>query len=92
LAAVLAVAEAALESAKEHAAGQRSAAMWNLGTQLGFVALALLLAAGSMMTLTRRVIRPQPRTPNRIFFVIASPVASTTAARQRCYCASPSHS
>jgi methyl-accepting chemotaxis protein len=58
LAAVLAVAEAALESAKEHAAAQRSTALWDLGMQLGFLALALLLAIGAMMTVTRRVIRP----------------------------------
>ncbi|HEX9466318.1 MAG TPA: HAMP domain-containing protein, partial [Alphaproteobacteria bacterium] len=58
LASVLAVAEGALEAAKEHAASQRGAALSQLTGELALLALALVLAVGSMMAVSRRVIRP----------------------------------
>jgi methyl-accepting chemotaxis protein len=58
LAAVVAVAEAALDAAKDHAATQQSAAAWELGTQLGLLIIALTFALGLMSTVSRRVIRP----------------------------------
>ncbi|HZO48006.1 MAG TPA: HAMP domain-containing protein, partial [Xanthobacteraceae bacterium] len=58
LATVLTVAEAALDVAKDHAANQRSAAMRSLVVQLGLLVLALGLAAGMILVVTRRVTRP----------------------------------
>jgi methyl-accepting chemotaxis protein len=55
---VLTVAEAALDAAKEHAAGKRAAAMSSLVTQLGLLVFAVLFAAGMMMLVSRRVTRP----------------------------------
>jgi methyl-accepting chemotaxis protein len=55
---VLAVAEGALEAAKEYAAAARSAARWSFGFQLALLGAALALAVGSMMAVGRRVIRP----------------------------------
>jgi methyl-accepting chemotaxis protein len=58
LATILAVAEVALDVAKEHTAMQRAAAMRTLTIQLGFLVLALGLAAGMILLVTRRVTRP----------------------------------
>ena len=58
LATVLAVAEVALDVAKDHTAGQRAAAMRSLTIQLGLLVLALGLAAGMILLVTRRVTRP----------------------------------
>jgi methyl-accepting chemotaxis protein len=58
LATLLGVAEAALDVAKEHAAQQRSRALWKLSVQLGLLTLALVFAAGTMLMVTRRVTRP----------------------------------
>ena len=58
LASVLAVAEGALEAAKEHAATQQSAALSRLTGELALLALAVLLAVGSMAAVSRRVIGP----------------------------------
>jgi len=58
LALIQGVAEAALESAKDHAKNARSAAQLNLVTQLVLLAGAIVLAVGSMMLIGRRVIRP----------------------------------
>jgi methyl-accepting chemotaxis protein len=58
LGSLLGVAEAALDGAKEYAAALRSAAQWDLVIDLTILGLALVLAVGSMMAVTRRVIRP----------------------------------
>jgi methyl-accepting chemotaxis protein len=55
---VLAVAEAALDAAKDHAAGKRAAAMSSLVTQLALLVFAVLFAGGMMMLVSRRVTRP----------------------------------
>ena len=54
----VAVAERALDEARGHAAIQHSAAQRSLIVQLGLLAGALVLALGSMMLVSRRVIRP----------------------------------
>jgi methyl-accepting chemotaxis protein len=58
LAAVLGVAEAALDSAKDHAAQQRSIATWNLAMELAFLAAAAALALGMMLLVSRWVTGP----------------------------------
>ncbi len=55
---VLAVAEAALDAAKDHAAGKRAAAMSSLVTQFALLVFAVLFAAGMMLLVSRRVTRP----------------------------------
>jgi methyl-accepting chemotaxis protein len=54
----LAVAEAALDAAKEHAAGQRASATRALGVQLGMLLAAVLLAGAMMLLVSRRVTGP----------------------------------
>jgi methyl-accepting chemotaxis protein len=58
LAAAVNVAEAALDAAKEHSAGQSSAAFHSLVLQLGLLVAAVALTFGAMTTVGRRVIRP----------------------------------
>jgi methyl-accepting chemotaxis protein len=58
LAAIVGVAEAALDAAKDHAASQRSAAEWDLAVQLALLAAALTLTLGMMRAVSRRVMRP----------------------------------
>ena len=58
LATVLAVAEVALDVAKDHTANQRAIAMRSLSVQLGFLLVALAMAAGMILLVTRRVTRP----------------------------------
>jgi methyl-accepting chemotaxis protein len=58
LATLLGVAEAALVAAKEYAEGQRSAAQMGLIIRLVVLAGAVALALGSIMAISRRVIRP----------------------------------
>jgi methyl-accepting chemotaxis protein len=55
---VLTVAEAALDVAKDHTASQRASAMRSLVVQLGLLVLALGMAAGMILLVTRRVTRP----------------------------------
>ena len=55
---VLTVAEAALDVAKEHTARQHAAAMRSLMVQLGFLVVALGMAAAMILLVTRRVTRP----------------------------------
>lgn len=55
---LVAVADAALAAAIEHGAAQRSAATRGLIIELTLLVAAILLAFGSMTTVTRRVIRP----------------------------------
>jgi methyl-accepting chemotaxis protein len=54
----LAVAEVALDVAKNHAAHQRSMAMRSMILQLGLLLGALVVAAGMVLLVTRRVISP----------------------------------
>ena len=58
LATSLAVAEVALDVAKAHAAYQHAVAMRSLLVQLGLLLVALALAAGMILLVTGRVIRP----------------------------------
>jgi methyl-accepting chemotaxis protein len=58
LATLLRVADAALDVAKEHAAGQQSVAMWKLGLQLLLLAAAAAFAMGMLLLVSRRVIIP----------------------------------
>jgi methyl-accepting chemotaxis protein len=58
LAQLLVVAEQALDAAKAHAAAQYSAAQIRLGSQIAFLFLALVVAGGAMLVVSRRVIRP----------------------------------
>ncbi len=58
LATLLGVAEAALSVAKDYAADQRAAAIWKLSVELALLAVAVLLAAGMILVVTRRVTRP----------------------------------
>jgi methyl-accepting chemotaxis protein len=58
MASAVKVAEAALDSAKEHAQAQHSTAVGSLTLQLGLLVAAIVLAFGAMTMVTRRVIRP----------------------------------
>ena len=58
LATLLRVADAALDVAKEHAAGQQSVATWKLLMQLAMLAAAAAFAMGMMLLVSRRVIIP----------------------------------
>jgi methyl-accepting chemotaxis protein len=58
LATSLAVAEVALDVAKDHAAYQHSVAMRSLLLQLGLLVLAMVLAAGMVVLVSRRVTGP----------------------------------
>jgi methyl-accepting chemotaxis protein len=58
LSAAVGVAEAALEAAKGRAAELRSSASESLIVQLALLIAAVVLAAGAMVTVTRRVIKP----------------------------------
>ncbi|WP_423956597.1 HAMP domain-containing protein, partial [Bradyrhizobium sp.] len=58
MAAAVKVAEAALEAAKEHSAGQHAAALHSLLLQLGLLTGAIALTLGAMIMVGRRVITP----------------------------------
>jgi methyl-accepting chemotaxis protein len=58
LATLLEVAETALSVAKDHAANQHATAMRSLWEQLGLLIAAMLLAAGMMVFVARRVTEP----------------------------------
>ncbi len=58
LATLLEVAEAALDVARDHAAGQRSSAMKALLLQLGLLVLAVLFGTAMMLLVAKRVINP----------------------------------
>ena len=58
LANLLTVAEAALDSAKEHAEGRNSAAMRDLISQLVLLLAALAFAVGCMTAVRRRILNP----------------------------------
>jgi methyl-accepting chemotaxis protein len=58
LSAAVGVAEAALEAAKQRAAELRSSASGSLIMQLVLLMAAVVLAAGAMVSVTRRVIKP----------------------------------
>jgi methyl-accepting chemotaxis protein len=61
LATAVAVAEAALEAAKDHTALQRSVALRSLIVQLALLAAAIALTVGAMMMVGGRVIKPLHR-------------------------------
>jgi methyl-accepting chemotaxis protein len=61
LGAAVGVAEAALDAAKAHAAGQYSTALRTLTVQLGLLAAAIGLTVGAMLLVGRRVIAPLHR-------------------------------
>jgi len=58
LATLIGVSEAALDVAKDHAAGQRSVATWDLWVQGGLLIFSVLAAAGLMLLVSRRVTGP----------------------------------
>jgi methyl-accepting chemotaxis protein len=58
LASLLGVAEAALRAAKEYAWVQRADAAWRLWIELGLLAAAVVIVAGMMLMVTRRVTGP----------------------------------
>ena len=58
LSSLLAVAEGALDAAKDRAEAQRQAARQGLALQLGLLVAALAVALGSMVAVSRRVINP----------------------------------
>ncbi len=58
LATMLAVAETALEVARDHAAEQHSRAIWSLSSELGLLLAAIGLAVVLMLMLSRRVTSP----------------------------------
>ncbi|HWM45869.1 MAG TPA: methyl-accepting chemotaxis protein [Xanthobacteraceae bacterium] len=58
LASLLGVAEVALDVAKEHAAAQHEDALWKLTLQLVLLAVAVVVALGMMVVISRRVTGP----------------------------------
>jgi methyl-accepting chemotaxis protein len=58
LASVLAVAEVALEAAKEHAETQKASAMRELAVELTLLTISIALAIGGMLAVSRRMIAP----------------------------------
>src|SRR6202165_3941012 len=58
LAAVVGVAEAALDAAREHSSAQHSQALRSLVLQLALLTSAIVLTFGAMMAVGRRVIKP----------------------------------
>ena len=58
MASVVAVAESALDAAKDHASGRQSEAQWELIGQLALLGAALAVAFGSMWAVRHRVIMP----------------------------------
>jgi methyl-accepting chemotaxis protein len=55
---VLAVADTALDVAKEHTATRQAEAMWNLSLSLGLLAAALVIVFGMLLLVSRRVTGP----------------------------------
>ncbi len=55
---VLAVADTALDVAKEHTAIRQADAMWNLSLSLGLLAAALVVVVGMLLLVSRRVTGP----------------------------------
>ena len=55
---VLAVADTALDVAKEHTATRQADAMWNLSLSLGLLAAALVVVVGMLLLVSRRVTGP----------------------------------
>jgi methyl-accepting chemotaxis protein len=55
---VLAVADTALDVAKEHTATRQTDAMWNLSLSLGLLAAALVVVFGMLLLVSRRVTGP----------------------------------
>ncbi|MDB5410500.1 MAG: mcp [Rhodospirillales bacterium] len=71
LAPVLEIAVAALDAARERADGEQTAAQHALVLQLGLLIAAVLLAVGSMVAVTRRVMTPLRRIKDAMLQVVA---------------------
>src|SRR6202022_4143021 len=77
------VAEAALDTAREHTAVQHSQALRALVVQLVLLASALALTFGAMMTVTRRVIKPLHNMRDAMLKVAAGDLTVDTGYRTR---------
>jgi methyl-accepting chemotaxis protein len=78
LSAAVGVAEAALEAAKERAVDLRASALRSLVVQLVLLFAAVGLAAGAMMAVTRRVIRPLHKMRDAMLKVAAGDLSVET--------------
>jgi methyl-accepting chemotaxis protein len=83
LSAAVGVAEAALDAAKEHTAGQRAAAQRSLAIQLGLLAIAIALTVGAMIAVTSRVITPLHNMRDAMLKVAAGDLAVNTGYQER---------
>jgi len=83
LSAAVGVAEAALEAAKQQAAGSYSGALHSLLLQLGFLAAAVALTVAALATVTRRVIRPLLNMRDAMLKVAAGDLAVETGYTDR---------
>jgi len=83
LSAAVNVAEAALDAAKEHAAGQYSTAMRSLVTQLVLLMAAFALTFGALLLVTRRVIKPLHNMRDAMLKVAAGDLTIDTGYAQR---------
>ena len=79
LSAAVGVAEAALDAAKERAVALRSAASTSLIVQLALLIAAVALAAGALVTVTRRVIKPLHNMRDAMLKVAAGDLSVETA-------------
>jgi methyl-accepting chemotaxis protein len=77
------VAEAALDAAKEHAQEQVTAAQWSLGLRVIILVAAVLLAAFSMVVVSRRVIRPLQAIQDAMMKVAAGDLAAEVPFTER---------
>jgi len=76
LATVLAVAEVALDVAKDHAAKQYANTAWKLAVQLGLLAAAVVFAAGMIFMVTRRVTGPLEKIQQAMLKVAAGDLSA----------------
>jgi methyl-accepting chemotaxis protein len=77
------VAEAALAAAKDHATGQRAAALRDLLLQLGLLAIALAITVGTMVMVSRRVIGPLNTIRDAMLKVSSGDLSIETGFRDR---------
>ena len=80
---VVTVAERALDTAKDYALVQHAEAQRSLALQLALLAAAFALAAGTMMAVSRRVIRPLHIIRDAMLKVAAGDLAVDTGYAQR---------
>ena len=83
LAALLTVAESALDAAKEHAEDLHASARFDLITQLALLTIALAFALGSMATVQRRVINPLRTIKDAMLKVAAGDLSAEAAFSDR---------